>query len=300
MRARQENLRHRESERGLSRQLRVAASFNRRQMSPDFAGEAPFDGLESGIYRPGSGETGRQPTRRKKRKPRSAAPYGMPACGDSDTKTRCPGARQPVSGKLVKRKLDEGVEHERLIDVIELATNERLCDAQMTTKRIIVKDPPARRARHGGRFRPRQDHRAGRRPIRPRCRQESPRLVRSNLPVTISFVTIGGDTEKVEGYLPLHHAVLVGRGRIPLYHHRGNAQLCVGHRPTLRLSLTQLQQHRLKVFDETGGYTGGSGCTHYIFAILETVRRCVRASSAARRRQRPGRPSRPVPEHVFG
>ena len=62
----------------------------------------------------------------------------------------------------------------------------------------------------------------------------------------------------------------------------------------------QLQQHRLKVFDEIGGYTGGSGCTHYIFAILETVRRCVRTSSAARRRQRPGRPSRPVPEHVFG
>ena len=32
-----------------------------------------------------------------------------------------------------------------------------------------------------------------------------------NVPVTISFVTIGGDTEKVEGYLPLHHAVLVGK-----------------------------------------------------------------------------------------
>ena len=63
---------------------------------------------------------------------------------------------------------------------------------------------------------------------------------------------------------------------------------------------TQLQQHRLKVFDGTGGYTGVSGCTHYIFAIQETVRRCVRASSAARRRQRPGRPSRPGPEHVFG
>ena len=113
--------------------------------------------------------------------------------------------------QLVKRKLDEGVEQERLNDVIELATNERQCDAQLTTKRIIVKA-----SLHGG-----SDTAAGfgQGKITVLGDGQSARDADKNLlawydpslPVTISFVTIGGDTEEVEGYLPLHHAVLVGK-----------------------------------------------------------------------------------------
>ena len=113
--------------------------------------------------------------------------------------------------QLVKRKLDEEVKPERLIDVIELVANERRCDAQVTTKRIIVKT-----RLHGG-----SDTAAGFGQGRitvlgdgqsARDADGNPHAwYDPNVPVTISFVTIGRDTEKVEGYLPLHHAVLVGK-----------------------------------------------------------------------------------------
>ena len=113
--------------------------------------------------------------------------------------------------QLGKRKLDEDVRLERLIDVIELVVNERRCDAQVTTKWIII-----RTRLHGG-----SDTAAGFGQGRitvlgdgqsARDADRNPHAwYDRDLPVTISFVTIGGATEKVEGYLPLHHTVLVDK-----------------------------------------------------------------------------------------
>ena len=121
-----------------------------------------------------------------------------------------PRDREAGLWQLVKRKLDEGVALERLSGVIELVANERRCDAQLTARRIIV-----RTRLHGG-----SDTAAGfgqgRITVlgdgqRARDAANNPHAwYDPDLPVTISFVTIGGATEKVEGFLPLHHSVLVG------------------------------------------------------------------------------------------
>ncbi len=111
---------------------------------------------------------------------------------------------------LVKRKLDEGIELKRLDHVIGLVADERQCDEQLTTKRIIVRT----RLQGGsdtaagfgqGRITVLGDGQSARdADNRPHAWYDP------DLPVTISFVAIGGNTEKVQGYLPLHHTVLVG------------------------------------------------------------------------------------------
>ncbi len=120
-----------------------------------------------------------------------------------------PRGRSADLWQLVERKLGEGVGIDRLIGVIGLATNERECDEQVITKRIIVKT-----RLHGG-----SDTAAGFGNGRitvlgdgQSARDSDQNLLAwydHNRPVVISFVTFGGETEKVEGYLPLHHAVLV-------------------------------------------------------------------------------------------
>ncbi len=120
-----------------------------------------------------------------------------------------PQGRSAALWKLVKRKLDEGVEPARLSGVIGLAANERRCD-EPVTRRIIV-----RTRLHGG-----SDTAAGfgngritvlgdGRPARD-ARNNPHAWYDPEKPVVIRFVTIGGDTKKVEGYLPLHRSVLVG------------------------------------------------------------------------------------------
>ena len=173
-------------------------------------GDAPIDGLESRIT---DLEAEKRAASHAAEEAQAALRGAVRDAGMWRQRYEDEVPRGPTAGlwKLVKRKLDEGVEQERLIDVIELATNERQCDAQMTTKRIIVKTHL-----HGG-----SDTAAGfgQGRITVLGDGQSARDADRNphawydpiLPVTISFVTIGGDTEKVEGYLPLHHAVLVGK-----------------------------------------------------------------------------------------
>ncbi len=121
-----------------------------------------------------------------------------------------PQGRTAALWQLLTRRLDEGVTEDRLAEVIELATNSRSCDAETTTKRIIVKTHL-----HGG-----TDTSAGFADSRITVAGEgdAARDAANNpvawfdpaQPVRMSFSEIGGATQVVEGYLPLHHSMLLG------------------------------------------------------------------------------------------
>ena len=121
-----------------------------------------------------------------------------------------PQGETAILWQLLTRRLNEGVDPRRLAEVVELVANERRCDAQLTTKRIIVKTHL-----HGG-----TDTSAGFADGRLTVLGEGEvaRDADNNpvawydptSPVAINFVTIGGETEVVEGYLPINHAVLLG------------------------------------------------------------------------------------------
>ncbi|MBC6439723.1 MAG: hypothetical protein GDA49_04790 [Rhodospirillales bacterium] len=124
--------------------------------------------------------------------------------------TDVPQGENAVLWQLLTRRLSEGVEHGRVAEVVELVANERRCDPQLTTKRIIVKTHL-----HGG-----TDTSASFADTRVSVlgEGEAARDANNNpvawydsaKPVAISFIAIGGDAEVVEGYLPINHAVLVG------------------------------------------------------------------------------------------
>ena len=121
-----------------------------------------------------------------------------------------PQGQNAALWQLLIRRLDEGVTADRLTEVVELAANKRACDAEMTTKRIIVKTHL-----HGG-----TDTSAsfadGR--VTVTGEGETAEDDAGNPvawydpaePVNISFVEIGGATQVIEGYLPLNHTVLLG------------------------------------------------------------------------------------------
>ena len=121
-----------------------------------------------------------------------------------------PQGDSAVLWQLLIRRLDEGVSPDRLAEVVELAANKRNCDAEMTTKRIIVKTHL-----HGG-----TDTAASFADTRITVvgEGESARDDNNNpvawfdpaKTVKISFVEIGGATEVIEGYLPLNHTMLLG------------------------------------------------------------------------------------------
>jgi hypothetical protein len=121
-----------------------------------------------------------------------------------------PQGETAVLWQLLTRRLAEGVEARRLAEVVELVANERTCDAELTTKRIIIKTHL-----HGG-----TDTSAGFADSRLTVQGEGEAARDANNnpvawydpaePVAVSFVTIGGETEVVEGYLPINHAVVLG------------------------------------------------------------------------------------------
>lgn len=121
-----------------------------------------------------------------------------------------PQGETAVLWQLLTRRLAEGVEAKRLAEVVELVANERRCDAQLVTKRIIVKTHL-----HGG-----TDTSAGFADSRLTVQGEGGAARDANNnpvawydpaePVSVSFITIGGETELVEGYLPINHAVVLG------------------------------------------------------------------------------------------
>ena len=121
-----------------------------------------------------------------------------------------PQGETAVLWQLLTRRLAEGVEAQRLAEVVELVANERRCDAQLVTKRIIVKTHL-----HGG-----TDTSAGFADSRLTVQGEGGAARDANNnpgawydpaePVSVSFITIGGETELVEGYLPINHAVVLG------------------------------------------------------------------------------------------
>jgi hypothetical protein len=122
-----------------------------------------------------------------------------------------PQGDSAVLWQLMIRRLDEGVSADRLAEVVELAANTRNCDAEMTTKRIIVKTHL-----HGG-----TDTSAsfadGR--ITIAGEGETARDANGNpvawydpaRTVKISFIEIGGTTEVIEGYLPINQTILLGQ-----------------------------------------------------------------------------------------
>tara|TARA_B100000676_G_scaffold272437_1_gene290426 strand:- start:3163 stop:3900 length:738 start_codon:yes stop_codon:yes gene_type:complete len=124
--------------------------------------------------------------------------------------TEVPQGESAILWQLLTRRLNEGVEPQRLAEVVELVANERRCDPQLVSKRIIVKTHL-----HGG-----TDTSAGFADSRLTVmgEGEADRDADNNPvawynpaePVAVSFVTIGGETEVVEGYLPINHAVVLG------------------------------------------------------------------------------------------
>lgn len=121
-----------------------------------------------------------------------------------------PQGDSAVLWQLLIRRLDEGVGPDRLAEVIELVANKRVCDAEMTTKRIIVKTHL-----HGGTdtaasFADGRITVVGEGEVAHDANNNPVAWYDPARTVKISFVEIGGATEVIEGYLPLNHTMLLG------------------------------------------------------------------------------------------
>lgn len=111
---------------------------------------------------------------------------------------------------LVRDRLEEGVEAERIAFVVSAAQNETRCAPEITSRRFIVQTELTQGANASVSFADRAITVTG--------KGEAALDSNGNLagwfdrakPVSINFALPGGDTTIVEGVLPLHHAVVLG------------------------------------------------------------------------------------------
>jgi len=111
---------------------------------------------------------------------------------------------------LAVRMLDQGVEADRLAFLIESAATPAVCDATPETKQFMVAVPGLALADGATSFA------RGRITVSAVGRVATDEQGRTEAwfdqakPVSLRFARLGGETDEVEGVLPLHHSVVVG------------------------------------------------------------------------------------------
>jgi len=111
---------------------------------------------------------------------------------------------------LTVRMLDQGVDADRLAFLISSATTPATCDTTPETKQFMIAVPGLALADGAASFaRGRVTVSAdGHAAIDGQGRTEA--WFDQSKPVRLRFARLGGETDEVEGILPLHHSVLVG------------------------------------------------------------------------------------------
>lgn len=111
---------------------------------------------------------------------------------------------------LLQARARAGVDHDRLAFVIGQAGRERTCERGVETQRLLVRTPVSTALENSVTFAERRITVSGDgRPARDEAGQPLD-WFDPNQPVTLRFLTIGGDLSRVVGRLPLVHSVILG------------------------------------------------------------------------------------------
>jgi len=111
---------------------------------------------------------------------------------------------------LVRARLDDGVPPDRLAFVIRKASDERECTAGPITKRFIVQTPLSTGAGGSVGFADGRITVSANGQSATNAQGQPEAWYDPAQTVTASFARLGGDSETVEGNLPLHHSVVIG------------------------------------------------------------------------------------------
>lgn len=111
---------------------------------------------------------------------------------------------------LLQARARAGVDRDRLAFVIEQAGRERSCERTVETQRLLVRTPVSTALDNAVSFADRRITVSGDgRPARDEAGSPLD-WFDPNQPVTLRFLTIGGDLSRVVGRLPLVHSVILG------------------------------------------------------------------------------------------
>lgn len=112
--------------------------------------------------------------------------------------------------ELVKSRIDEGLEPERLVTLIGLAQNNQNCDPQPETKRFIVNTPLFNQVGNSISLAEGSITVTGLGESSLNAEGKPEAWYDPAKPVSIQFTKLGGKSEKVEGLLPIHKSVVFG------------------------------------------------------------------------------------------
>ncbi|MFT6558056.1 MULTISPECIES: hypothetical protein [Sneathiella] len=112
--------------------------------------------------------------------------------------------------ELVKQRVDEGLDPERLITLIGLAQNQQNCDPTPETKRFIVNTPIYTQIGNSISLADGSITVTGNGISTLNAEGKPEAWYDPAKPVSITFTKIGGKSEKVEGVLPIHKSVVFG------------------------------------------------------------------------------------------
>lgn len=112
--------------------------------------------------------------------------------------------------ELVKSRIDEGLEPERLVTLIGLAQNKQNCDPSPETKRFIVNTPLFNQVGNSISLAEGSITVTGLGESALNAEGKPEAWYDPAKPVSIQFTRLGGKSEKVEGLLPIHKSVVFG------------------------------------------------------------------------------------------
>lgn len=110
---------------------------------------------------------------------------------------------------LVREKRGEGVDIDRIAFVLGAITRERDCDAQVVTRRFLVRTPIGGGAAHVVGFGDNRITVTGEGQPARNARGQPEAWFDPALPVELRFTRLGGAVETAQGVLPLTHALVV-------------------------------------------------------------------------------------------
>lgn len=111
---------------------------------------------------------------------------------------------------LVRNRLDQGIEPERLAFVIRKASADRSCDAGPVTKRFIVQTPLSSGAGASVSFADGRITVSAQGQSATNAQGQPEAWYDPAQPLDITFARLGGESESVEGQLPVHYSVVIG------------------------------------------------------------------------------------------
>ncbi|MCG8492884.1 MAG: hypothetical protein MI743_14790 [Sneathiellales bacterium] len=112
--------------------------------------------------------------------------------------------------ELVKSRVDEGLEPQRLVTLIGLAQNNQNCDPRPETKRFIVNTPLFNQVGNSISLAEGSITVTGLGESALNAEGKPEAWYDPAKPVSIQFTRLGGKSEKVEGLLPIHKSVVFG------------------------------------------------------------------------------------------